>query len=754
MTAETSKQPDDLIEFVDDGPGLEIPAQSRVWNVLVVDDDDDVHQATRFALGQTEILGRSVRLIHAHSAAEARQILGDEADIAVALVDVVMETSDAGLKLVSDMRQDGRRETRIVLRTGQPGYAPELSVIAGYEIDDYRTKSELTRTRLLTVLTASIRAYDQICTINRSRAGLEMIVESATELFRRTNLELFSKGVLTQIASLLGITPNGIVCVGTDHGKPYAEGHIVSGTGRFGGHLGMSPAALNDPTLLQILEDARLSSQPVLRDHYMALCFRHMGGRELSVLIETTSEIASSDLALLKLFSTNIAIGFDNITLVERLDHLAYVDPVLDIPNLNAFEVALEERRKSPSPDARIALVSIDSYSSILATYGSRVAHLYLGEIYGALTSPCGAPITAARVGDSCFALLGKVDDFDEEQIARIFERSYCIDGIDIAATATAALLDLRDQYMDAPAIMRMANAALLHVIQTQPGHSVVYDAETQAHVEARIALQIGLKQAVKTGEGLCVHLQPKINLLTEEIVGAEALLRWTFEGQTVSPVRFIPIAEACGLSSDLTEFVVRAVGQWTAGRGVRPAIPVAVNLSMADLNHPAFAARLMKWMAEEGLSAENISFEVTEGIAMQDKPWAIEQVRILKAAGYRIALDDFGTGYSSLSYFSQLPIDTLKIDKSFVRGLDIRTARDSLAAIIVGMAGALGVDCVAEGIETEEQKQALQFLGCTIGQGFLFSRPLAMDAFDAQYGLSARGALEKPGAIAVGGGA
>ncbi|WP_310386841.1 DUF3369 domain-containing protein, partial [Roseateles sp.] len=206
---------DDLLEFLDDPePGdASDHLSSPPWRVLIVDDDADVHKATELAMQGLLVEGLSLSFLHASSAAEARQVLASESDLAVVLLDVVMESEDAGLQLVRFIRDDLQLgAVRIILRTGQPGYAPEIETVQAYDINDYKTKSELTRTRLYTVLTAAIRSYRQICALDSNRRGLEMIVEASTELSRLRGLHRFAEGVVTQLCALLGILPEGLVC--------------------------------------------------------------------------------------------------------------------------------------------------------------------------------------------------------------------------------------------------------------------------------------------------------------------------------------------------------------------------------------------------------------------------------------------------------------------------------------------------------------------------------------------------------------
>src|SRR6201998_4680312 len=193
---------DDLV-FIDETASSNNDAAERsivapAWRVLIIDDDPDVHTATTFALTNLEMQNRPLAFLHAYSAAEARQLLKQESDIAVILLDVVMEQDDAGLKLVRYIRQDcGMTEVRIILRTGQPGYAPEMDAIRDYDINDYKTKSELTRIKLFTTVTAAIRSYEQIRKINDSRRGLSQIVHASTQLMTLHGVQNFASGVLT-----------------------------------------------------------------------------------------------------------------------------------------------------------------------------------------------------------------------------------------------------------------------------------------------------------------------------------------------------------------------------------------------------------------------------------------------------------------------------------------------------------------------------------------------------------------------------
>jgi GGDEF domain-containing protein len=443
MSHDSAFADDDLIDVFDDPQPESGASNARIWRVLIVDDDQDIHDSTRFALKGREILGREVELVHAYSAAEARRHIVEYEDIAVAFVDVVMETPFAGLNLVRELREAGYTDMRIVLRTGQPGYAPELSVITSYEIDDYRTKVELTQMRLLTVLTSCIRAYNQIRTLSRSREGLEMIVQAAPQLFRRANMEMFSSGVLLQIASLLHVEPSGIVSV--EKNGDTEMGRIISAAGSYTTHLGKPFSEITDSRARNLLYQAERRGEPILEDGQLALRFRSENGQALSTLVEAKCEVAAPELALLKLFATNISIGFENLELMEQLDHLAFIDPVLQIPNQNAFEAALRRELASGSGGARMALVNVDSYAFIAAHYGLRVANQFLDEIQKSMTRERQGRLIVARVGDGTLALLGNRNGLDDLLLEQVFDEPHDIDGIDLASTGTGVIIDLDD---------------------------------------------------------------------------------------------------------------------------------------------------------------------------------------------------------------------------------------------------------------------------------------------------------------------
>ena len=327
---------DTEIELWDDSlESVETARPIPSWKILIVDDDAEVHRATAYTLKDVRIFGRPLDLIYASGVDEALASCAATDDIAVAVIDVVMETTDAGLNLVKTLRERDFRDTRLILRTGFPGYAPEIAVVTDYEIDGYFTKEELTRTRLVSLLTTAIRSYENIRLMSRNREGLELIVGSARQLFRRNDLERFAEGVLTQVAALLRGSTSGLVSANS---RDCDEMRVITGIGHFAGLQGRKLAEV-DEDLQAMFKECSETDEPFTKGDFLGMRFETDLGSLLFAALESDRDVKQPELDLLRLFSSNITVGFENLSLLEALNRRAYTDPVLDLPNLNAFRM-------------------------------------------------------------------------------------------------------------------------------------------------------------------------------------------------------------------------------------------------------------------------------------------------------------------------------------------------------------------------------------------------------------------------------
>ncbi len=309
---------DDLIHLIDDSAAAPAEApQPAAWKVAVIDDDPAVHEGTRFALYDYDLNGQRIEILSAYSAEEGRVLMRAHPEIAVILLDVVMETDNAGLALVDFIRTELKNETvRIILRTGQPGQAPERRVIVDYDINDYKAKTELTADKLFTALTAALRGYQQLQRMVETRRGLEMIIEGASTLYDFKSMQKLAEGVLTQIASLLNVECGGILVL-REGGSPREKFSILAGSGCYSHFTGTAGAL--EPTLHQAVQSAFERRAHEFQPKLSVLYIRTATAREVVVLLETIRPLTPTDRSLVEVFCSRLSVAFDNVILYEQL---------------------------------------------------------------------------------------------------------------------------------------------------------------------------------------------------------------------------------------------------------------------------------------------------------------------------------------------------------------------------------------------------------------------------------------------------
>jgi signal transduction histidine kinase/CheY-like chemotaxis protein len=309
---------DDTLTLIPDDLD-EAKPNAGAWVIAVIDDDPAVHDGTRYALASYTLDGRGLEILAARSAAEARVLLAERRDVAVVLLDVVMETDNAGLDLVDYIRRDLRQETvRIILRTGQPGQAPERRIIVDYDINDYKAKTELTADKLFTSLTAALRAYQQLKRLDETRRGLEIIIDAAPMLLDHKSMQRLAEGVLTQVASLLNVACAGILVL-RETAAPQERFCVLAGSGCYGHYARREPAWPLEERVQPLVERAFAERRHSFGEHWSTLYLHTASGSEIVALIEADRQLSETDRSLIALFTSRLSIAFDNVILYERL---------------------------------------------------------------------------------------------------------------------------------------------------------------------------------------------------------------------------------------------------------------------------------------------------------------------------------------------------------------------------------------------------------------------------------------------------
>ena len=309
----------DLLTLIEDDEPVIGVHYGAPWKVAVIDDDTAVHDGTRYALYDYVLNGQKLDILSAYSADEGRHLLRNHPDIAVVLLDVVMETDSAGLDLVGFIRDDLKNETvRIILRTGQPGQAPERRVIVDYDINDYKAKTELTADRLFTAMTAALRSYQQIQRMVETRRGLEIIIDAASRLFDFRSMQQLAEGVLTQIASLLNVECAGILVL-RDEGNNGESFSVLAGSGCYSQFTGLSKVDVLKPELRQLVREAFVRREHEFLPERSVLYMQTGSGREIVALLEAAKNLSDTDRTLVEVFCSRLSAAFDNVILYEQL---------------------------------------------------------------------------------------------------------------------------------------------------------------------------------------------------------------------------------------------------------------------------------------------------------------------------------------------------------------------------------------------------------------------------------------------------
>jgi diguanylate cyclase (GGDEF)-like protein len=648
------------------------------------------------------------------------------------------------------------REAQVALIAGS-ALALLIAVVSGWQVARDRTERK--------------GAEDRLKRLNRLYA---MVTGISTSMVRvRDRADLFNRACQTavedgefEMAWIAVIDPdeNRIVPVAWAGSDEPVMSAIKA-------HFSSSEGSLEGKTLAAraIREKAAAVSNDVQNDETLIFGRMHAqsGVRSLAVLPLIVSDnpigvmalytskpefFDAAGLLLLTELAGNVAFAIDHLERQERLDRLSNYDTLTGLANRRSFlERVAQYMLSAADNDHKMAVFVIDleRFKKLNDSLGRAAGDALLKQVAVWLAQNAENADLVARLDADHFAVVLPKAMY-EAQVARVLEKTiaafmkheFSLNDAVYRLAAKIGVAVFPDDGTDADTLFNNAEAALKKAKASRDRY-LFYAQQMTETVALSLGIENRLRRALEREE-FVLHYQPKVSIGSGKLTGAEALIRWNdpVAGLTL-PGRFIPILEETGLIHD--------VGRWALGKAIEdyqrwrklglPAVRIAVNVSPLQLRNPNFVAELRQAVSVAPDAAAGLQLEITESVIMQDVNHSIGSLLAIRALGVTIAIDDFGTGFSSLNYLAKLPVDTLKIDRSFVVEMVSATGGLTLVSVIINLARALKLNTVAEGVETEEQLRQLRLLGCDEMQGYLFGKPVAIESFEQNYMLLSRSA-------------
>jgi diguanylate cyclase (GGDEF)-like protein len=641
------------------------------------------------------------------------------------------------------------RETQVAL-IGGSALALLIVAVSGWRVARDQTERQAAEDRLKRLN----RLYAMVTGISASMVR----VRDRTDLFNRACQTAVEHGEFEMAwIAIVDLNENRIVPVAwAGHGEPAMsaiKGHFASSEGTLEGNTLAAQA---------IREKAAVVSNDVRTDQRLVFGKMHAesGVRSLAVLPLIVSDNAigvftlytskpeffdAAGLALLTELAGNVAFALDHLERQERLHRLSYYDTLTGLANRRSLLERVTQYILSAADDGHkvaVFLIDLERFKKFNDSLGRPAGDALLKQVAEWLAQNAGNVNLVARIDADHFAVVLPKIRYEAE-VARVLERTiaafmkheFSLNDAVYRMAAKIGVAVFPDDGTDADTLFQNAEAALKKAKMSRDRY-LFYAQKMIETVAMSLGIENRLRRALERNE-FELHYQPKVNLVSGKLTGAEALIRWNDPVSGLTPPgRFIHILEETGLIHDVGRWVLRkAIEDYQRWRnGGLPAVRIAVNVSPLQLRNKNFVAEIQQAISVAADAAAGLQLEITESLIMQDVNNSIVSLLAIRALGVTIAIDDFGTGFSSLSYLAKLPVDTLKIDRSFVTEMDSGTGGLTLVSVIINLAHELKLNTVAEGVETEEQLRQLRLLGCDEMQGYLFGKPVPVEIFEQKY--------------------
>jgi diguanylate cyclase (GGDEF)-like protein len=502
---------------------------------------------------------------------------------------------------------------------------------------------------------------------------------------------------------------------------------VLGAAGEFAPYINKSLENLHNAQIVKFVNSCLQLKKHIFEQEFSVL-YINSSGYDAAVYLQIGSEISTVDQQLLEVFLSSISIGYENANLFHQLRTAAFKDWLTKLPNRSEFINMLDgcSDAKNKSLDSVVALIDINHFADINDGLGQDVGNSTLLAVTQRLEETFLDKVKMGRIGSDVFGLIGPDFFVNPQTLNEMFLAPFKGGEHTLPLSASFGFCRLDGKMQTGINILKHSNIALNQAKKSLNTNFAYYAPEMEAETTWRLDTIRQLNRDLEA-KRLQLWYQPQVNLVSEKIVGMEALLRWPMsDGSYISPTVFVPLAEYSGLIID--------IGIWVLEESCRKlnalskqgytGLRMAVNISMPQFRDPNFVIRVKNIITESAVAPDMIELEITESVVMDEPQIVIEALKELKRFGVKVAIDDFGTGFSSMSYPQQLPLDRLKVDRSFVN--EITPGKSAfIAETIVTLGNKLGLSTIAEGVEKREQASYMLELGCDEAQGYLFAKPM-----------------------------